>query len=425
MFEPHEAGVLAHGDVAEVNPEEAESLLDEVRTFARVEVEKKVVPQENWNAKWEEEYPLVVVHRPDGQLGCTIRAPFMNHRPLVWMVVAPQMSFGTGHHATTHLMTAQLLKLELNGKAVLDMGCGTGVLALVAAKQGATRIHGIDIEQDAVVNAQDNHALNGDVEQASLSFEQGDGACFDDMPNEAWDVLCANIHKNVLMADMSRYARTLKKGGSLLLSGFFEGDAPELQAAAKQEGLVVREVVCRDGRACIVGNLWGDSRAFGSRRFYLRCMMQRLCLALLLLAIVPWVKAQSTTESESVPVFLKDMERKASEVESAEAKWVRRDFSYALEDEATGEARRQQLISTVRFLEGNRTKFSVAVLGYLRGPRCFSREKTGAHGTRGTPKSTTSSKTPKSEKRASPFCRCLRASSRLDCCFSPRPRPGT
>ena len=71
------------------------------------------------------------------------------------------------------------------------------------------------------------------------------------MPNEAWDVLCANIHKNVLMADMSRYARTLKKGGSLLLSGFFEGDAPELQAAANQEGLVVREVVCRDGWACM------------------------------------------------------------------------------------------------------------------------------------------------------------------------------
>ena len=252
MFEPHEAGVLAHGDVAEVNPEEAESLLDEVRTFARVEVEKKVVPQENWNAKWEEEYPLVVVHRPDGQLGCTIRAPF--HEPPAAgldVVVAPQMSFGTGHHATTHLMTAQLLKLQLNGKAVLDMGCGTGVLALVAAKQGAARIHGIDIEQDAVVNAQDNHALNGDVEQASLSFEQGDGACFDDMPNEAWDVLCANIHKNVLMADMSRYARTLKMGGSLLLSGFFEGDAPELQAAANQEGLVVQEVVCRDGWACM------------------------------------------------------------------------------------------------------------------------------------------------------------------------------
>ena len=252
MFEPHEAGVLAHGDVAEVNPEEAESLLDEVRTFACVEVEKKVVPQENWNAKWEEEYPLVVVHRPNGQLGCTIRAPF--HEPPAAgldVVIAPQMSFGTGHHATTHLMTAQLLELELNCKAVLDMGCGTGVLALVAAKQGAARIHGIDIEQDAVVNAQDNHALNGDVEQASLSFEQGDGARFDDMPNEAWDVLCANIHKNVLMADMSRYARTLKKGGSLLLSGFFEGDAPELQAAANQEGLVVREVVCLDGWACM------------------------------------------------------------------------------------------------------------------------------------------------------------------------------
>ena len=151
--------------------------------------------------------------------------------------------------------------------------------------------------------------------------------------------------------------------------------------------------------------------------------MQRLYLALLLLAIVPWVKAQSTTEPESVPVFLKDMERKASEVESAEAKWVRRDFSYALEDEATGEARRQQLISTVRFLEGNRTKFSVAVLGYLRGPRCFSRKDWGAWDAWHA-QIDHLSKTQKAKGVRVLFV-AVEASSRLDCCFSPRLRRGT
>lgn len=252
MFEPHEHGVLVHGEVEEVNEQEADLQLEAVAAFATVRVEKHRVAQENWNAKWESEYPQVVVEDDAGEVACTIRAPFHDIPASgVDVVVAPQMSFGTGHHATTHLMTARLLSLPLQGQNVLDMGCGTGVLALVAAKAGARSILGIDIEHDAVQNAQDNHALNADLASSDISFVQGDGSACDDMPDGAWDVVCANIHKNVLVADMTRYARTLKEGGHLLLSGFFEGDVPALEASVRAAGMELLGVDVRDGWACM------------------------------------------------------------------------------------------------------------------------------------------------------------------------------
>ena len=252
MFEPHEQGVLVHGEVEEVNEQEADLQLEAVAAFATVRVDKQRVAQENWNAKWESEYPQVVVEDGAGELACTIRAPFHDTPASgVDVIVAPQMSFGTGHHATTHLMTARLLSLPLQGQNVLDMGCGTGVLALVAARAGAGSILGIDIEHDAVQNSQDNHALNADLATSDMNFVQGDGSACDDMPDGAWDVVCANIHKNVLVADMTSYARTLKKGGHLLLSGFFEGDVPALEASVHAAGMEVLGVDVRDGWACM------------------------------------------------------------------------------------------------------------------------------------------------------------------------------
>ena len=252
MFEPHEHGVLVHGEVEEVNEQAAELQLEAVATFATVSVEKQRVAQENWNAKWESEYPQVVVEDDAGEVACTIRAPFHDIPASgVDVVVAPQMSFGTGHHATTHLMTARLLSLPLTGRRVLDMGCGTGVLALVAAKAGADSVLGIDIEHDAVQNAHDNHALNAQLAASDMTFVQGDGSACDEMPDGAWHVVCANIHKNVLVADMTRYARTLKDGGHLLLSGFFEGDVPALEASVHAAEMEVLRVDVRDGWACM------------------------------------------------------------------------------------------------------------------------------------------------------------------------------
>lgn len=252
MFEPHEHGVLVHGEVEEVNEQEAELQLEAVAAFAKVSVEKQRVAQENWNAKWELEYPQVVVEDEVGEVACTIRAPFHDIPSSgVDVIVAPQMSFGTGHHATTYLMTARLLSLPLEGRSVLDMGCGTGVLALVAAKAGAGSILGIDIEHDAVQNSQYNRALNADLAASDMTFVQGDGSACDDMHDGVWDVVCTNIHKNVLVADMPRYARTLKEGGHLLLSGFFEGDVHALEASVHASGMEVLGVHVRDGWACM------------------------------------------------------------------------------------------------------------------------------------------------------------------------------
>ena len=252
MFEPHEKGVLVYGGVEEVNEKEAEKQLAQIKAFASVKIEKQKVLQENWNAKWESEYPMVTIEDVEGRVLCTIRAPFHDlPRQGMDVVVAPQMSFGTGHHATTYLMVSRLLSISLAGQSVLDMGCGTGVLALVAAKSGAADVMGVDIEKEAVQNAMDNQALNADLLDSNIAFIQGDGVVCDNTNSEFWDVLCANIHKNVLLQDMKRYVRVLHKGGHLLLSGFFEGDVSALTEAVQTCGMVVHHVDVRAGWACM------------------------------------------------------------------------------------------------------------------------------------------------------------------------------
>lgn len=255
MFEPHETGVVAYGVKEEVDVDLAWSLMEEIRDFAILGLVEEEVEEENWNAQWEHDYPQVIVEDERGALLCTLRAPF-HPKPSKGLdvLVVPQMSFGTGHHATTYLMTRQLMSLDLQGQHVLDMGCGTGILAIVARLRGAANVWGIDIEKSAVDNAEANAALNGlsaDLESRTIQFLQGDGSTLKSLESGSCHVVLANIHKNVLLADMAEYARVLIPGGQLLLSGFFQGDIPAMEEGVVDVGLSVFHSVERDGWACI------------------------------------------------------------------------------------------------------------------------------------------------------------------------------
>lgn len=183
---------------------------------------------QNWNKVWESNFEPVAV---GNQL--YIRAPF--HVPSteaeLEIIIEPKMSFGTGHHETTYLMAQWLLETGLQGKAVLDMGCGTGILAILAARKGAGPVTAIDNYQYAYENTMENAARN-DV--GFIRVLHGDAAL---LGEESFDVIIANITKNVLLADMNAYTRVLNSEGLLFLSGFLEKDKKELVDHAASLGL--------------------------------------------------------------------------------------------------------------------------------------------------------------------------------------------
>lgn len=187
------------------------------------------IEAQNWNAVWESHFKEVEV---DGRV--LIRAPFHKARPHyngLEIIIQPKMSFGTGHHATTQLMVEMLLRSRVQGKRVLDMGSGTGVLAIVAAKLGAERVLAVEIDDMAEESVRENIALNGvtDIVESVC----GDASAIE---GKKFDMVLANINRNVLLADMEAYTSTLSAGGELFLSGFFEEDIPLLTKKANTLG---------------------------------------------------------------------------------------------------------------------------------------------------------------------------------------------
>lgn len=202
----------------------------QLESFA-VETEKIV--GKDWNEEWEKNYfqPIVVGDR------CVVHSTFHTDVPKaeIDIVVDPKMAFGTGHHATTSMMMSFILEQELEGKTVVDMGSGTGILAILAMKHGAGQAYGIEIDPAACENAVENVRLN-DVEVKMLA---GDSARLADVPKA--DLFLANINRNVILADLKRYADALKSGGTMLLSGFYVADIPLLERAATLYGLEIQE----------------------------------------------------------------------------------------------------------------------------------------------------------------------------------------
>jgi ribosomal protein L11 methyltransferase len=190
------------------------------------------IPDQNWNEVWEKNYfqPLVIAER------CLIRAPFHTDYPIAEyeIVIEPGMAFGTGNHETTSLMISEILKQELIGKTVLDMGCGTGILSILASMRGADKITGIDIDSWATNSTIENAIYNN---ISNLNVIQG-GA--DTIPNVKFDFIYANIQRNILLNDMPQYCKALKPGGELIVSGFYSDDLEPIKVRAAELGLLFK-----------------------------------------------------------------------------------------------------------------------------------------------------------------------------------------
>jgi len=213
---------------------ENESLVKELSfedfTFSYV---RTIIPKTNWNEEWEKNFNPVYVD----DLVC-IRAHFHPAAENIKhdIVITPKMSFGTGHHDTTWLVSKTMFSIPFTNTYVLDMGCGTGILAILAKQLGATKLQGIDIDEWSIENSIENAAINN---ASDIEFKKGDASLLP--TTETFDVVLANINKNVLKKDLPAYFTCLKKGGYLLLSGFFTADVEELKQLAISIGFTFEE----------------------------------------------------------------------------------------------------------------------------------------------------------------------------------------
>jgi ribosomal protein L11 methyltransferase len=194
------------------------------------------IPPENWNKKWETHFEPIEIGSK-----CMVRAPFHEKKEVQYdIVIEPKMSFGTGHHETTHMMLEFLLDMDLKGKTVLDMGCGTAVLAILAAMKGATSVDGIDIDHWSYLNAIENAERNG---QEHITIMEGDVAV---IPDKKYNGILANINRNILLQDIGIYSDHLEVNGCLLLSGFYLEDEPTITAACAKAGLTFNKKATRN-----------------------------------------------------------------------------------------------------------------------------------------------------------------------------------
>ncbi|SHJ77601.1 [LSU ribosomal protein L11P]-lysine N-methyltransferase [Arenibacter nanhaiticus] len=226
-FVETEDGVQAYIKKEDWNPTILEGLPILENSLFAIEYEYVEIEQENWNATWEKNFNAIQVGDK-----CVVRAPF-HEKPAVEfdIVIEPKMSFGTGHHETTHMMMQHILEIDFKGKSVLDMGSGTGVLAILAAMRGASEIDAIDIDNWCYLNAMENIQRNN-CEQ--IKVYEGDASLLID---QKYDVIIANINRNILLEDIPTYVKCLTPNGVLLLSGFYKEDIAMISEKCESVGL--------------------------------------------------------------------------------------------------------------------------------------------------------------------------------------------
>lgn len=222
-FVETEDGVTAYIKKNEWNA----SILDDVQILNseefKIVYEFNEIEQTNWNEEWEKNFNPIIVDDV-----CSVRAPFHEKPNTQYdIIIEPKMSFGTGHHETTHMMIQHILKNDFTNKSVLDMGCGTGVLAILAEKKGAKSIDAIDYDNWCYLNSLENVERNN---CENITVIEGDASI---LTGKKYDIIIANINRNILLNDMKMYVSCLNKGGILFLSGFYNDDIPVIQEACE------------------------------------------------------------------------------------------------------------------------------------------------------------------------------------------------
>ena len=217
-----------------------DDILDDIQLLKSEEVQItydiEEIEQVNWNSEWEKNFKPIQV---DDLV--SIRAPFHVDPKLKYdIVIEPKMSFGTGHHETTHLMIQHLIDLDLKNKSILDMGCGTGILAIFAEMKGANDLDAIDIDawcyENSLENIERNHCKYIKVYEGDVSL----------LGNKKYDVIIANINRNILLQDLNIYAKNLNESGTLLLSGFYKEDIPLIDKEAQKNNLKLKKTLERN-----------------------------------------------------------------------------------------------------------------------------------------------------------------------------------
>ncbi|GFZ94406.1 ribosomal protein L11 methyltransferase [Aquaticitalea lipolytica] len=185
------------------------------------------IEQTNWNEEWEKNFNPIIVDDV-----CSVRAPFHPKPDTKYdIIIEPKMSFGTGHHETTHMMIQHILKNDFNNKSVLDMGCGTGVLAILAEMKGANSLDAIDYDNWCYLNSLENVERNN---CKNITVIEGDASA---LKNKHYDIIIANINRNILLNDMATYVKCLNTNGVLFLSGFYNDDIPIIEEECNKHGL--------------------------------------------------------------------------------------------------------------------------------------------------------------------------------------------
>jgi ribosomal protein L11 methyltransferase len=247
-FEETETGIKAYGSEDKINTNliESSTILSTNQEF-KFKLTKEIIPFQNWNANWEANFKPVFIEDK-----LAIFAPFhdKSNFKVLTIEIQPQMSFGTGHHQTTYLMSNSLLDEKKSFKKVLDMGTGTGVLAILAEKLGSESILAIDIEDWSVENTKENAKRN---QCEKITAKHGD---IDLIVGLKFDLILANINKNVLKLHMNTYVNCLENQGKLFISGFFESDAQEMISFIEKLGLKHLKTLTKEtwAQSCFINN---------------------------------------------------------------------------------------------------------------------------------------------------------------------------